>query len=423
MVIQRKIIAEGINLYMLPDKKFKNVVEGIYFSMPLQKETTATLALLPKLLTAGNAHFQDRTALHVQLEALYGAKFRAGTDKVGEVQVVSFVGDWIADAYAGENLFSQMHSLIQQVICEPKVSDGAWEKTTFLREMEALREDITSVVNDKRRYALLRLVEEMCKEEAYGLRTEGREEDLAAITPESAFSVYQTMLKEARVDIFVVGSFDEKEAVMGAEALAAVLGGRKGEYPKTSHQCPKEVRFVEDREAVTQGKLVMGYRTDLDTESEAYYPLMVYNAVFGGGTASKLFNTVREKMSLCYYASSSLERLKGLLLVQSGIEFESFAVARDAIEAQNKEIREGKISEAEFRGAVQGIVNQLRSYKDSPALMMEYYRRQLPLGDITDIDTVIEKILCVTPSEIPEAAKHIYLDTVYFLNGLGGETK
>ena len=423
MDIQTKKLAEGITLYMLPDGKFKNCVQGIYFSMPLQKETATTLALLPKLLTAGNAHFADRTTLNMELETLYGARFRASAEKLGEVHAISFVGDCIADAYAGEDLFSQMQALMQTLICQPKTNNGAFDASIVNREKEALREDIRSVVNDKRRYALVRCSEEMCKNEPYGCRADGREEDLDAITPESAYALYQKMLQTAQVDIFITGAFDAEKAEKGARTLADMLGDRTGGYPKTMRQRAGEVQYVEDKEAVLQGKLVIGYRTDIDPASNEYYALLVYNAVFGGGTSSKLFNNVREKMSLCYYASSALERTKGLLFVQSGIEFANYKVALDAILAQSEEIAAGTVSDAEFSGAVQGLCNQLRSYKDSPTLLMGYYRRQIPTGRVTDIDSEIEKILAVKPEEIQAVARQIHMDTVYFLNGTGGEAR
>ena len=67
------------------------------------------------------------------------------------------------------------------------------------------------------------------------------------------------------------------------------------------------------------------------------------NAIFGGTTLSKLFLNVREKLSLCYYASSAMEKMKGLILVSSGIEFDKFQTARDEILAQLEAIRRGEI--------------------------------------------------------------------------------
>ncbi len=421
MDIQKRILKEGITLYMLPDKKFKNCVEGIYFHMPLRAETATTLALLPKVLTAGNATFSDRSALHMHLEELYGTKLRAGIEKAGEMQTVSFVADSIADTYAGEPLFEKVQELLFDIIANPRIEGEGFDGTVLAREKEALLEDIRGIVNDKRRYALVRCAEEMCKGEPYAVSANGREEDLEAITPESAYVKYREMLSTARIDILVSGTFDEETAVRGAAAFAETLGARDASYPETTRKTASEVKYVEDKEDVLQGKLVIGYRTDVDPFGEDVYALSVYNRVFGGGTSSKLFNNVREKMSLCYYASSGTERTKGLLFVQSGIEFSKYTTALAAITAEQEAIQKGNITEAEFAGAVQGAVSELRAYKDSPSQLMGYYRRQLPFGEILEIDRVIEKILAVRVEDVVRIAKSVHMDTVYFLNGKGGE--
>ncbi|MBQ7032870.1 MAG: insulinase family protein [Clostridia bacterium] len=421
MDVQTKILTEGITLYMLPDEKFKNCVQGIYFSMPLRRETATGLALLPKLLTASNSRFTNRSALHMQAEALYGTRLNATTGKLGEMQTISFIADSIADCYAGEPLFSEVQSLLKTVICEPRGTD-AFEEDVFRREKDALREDIKSVVNDKRRYALVRCIEEMCAEEPYGIRADGTEADLERITPSSSFALYKEMLATARVDIFVSGAFDVQQAERGAEELASVLGPRTAPKVEATRFMPSEVRYVQDRETVEQGKLVIGYRADVDIEKE-YAALQVFNAIFGGGTSSKLFNNVREKMSLCYYASSQTDRPKGLVFVQSGIQFDKYQTALNAICAQHEEIKNGNVSEAEFSGAVQGIVNSLRSYKDSPATLQAYYVRQLAVGGNMNIEKDIEQILAVKPEQIPPVARLVLMDTVYFLNGTGGNVQ
>lgn len=416
-------LTEGINLYLMPDHKFKNCVLGIYFGMPLRRETATGLALLPKLLTAGNSVYKGRSALNMELENLYGARLSANSEKVGETQVISFSGDVIQDRYAGEKLFEKLEALLETVIFAPDTEGEGFKSTVFEREKEALREDIRSIVNDKRRYALVRCTEEMCKDEPYGISADGEEAQLTMCTPENTFALYKEMLQKASVDIFVCGAFDEAAACRSLEKFSNRLGGRTVCTQKAIVRVPDTVQYKEDREPVQQGKLVIGYRTDVDPTSEDWYTLLVYNAVFGGGTSSKLFNNVREKMSLCYYASSSLERAKGLMLVQSGIEFDKYEVALSAIRAESEAILNGEISEAEFCGAVQGILNQLRSYKDSPALLVGYLRRQIMAGGISDIDAVIEKIKAVSPEQISQIAKKVHMDTVYFLNGVEGGAK
>jgi len=270
MDVQTKRITEGITLYMLPDDKFKNCMQGVYFTMPLRGETATGLALLPKLLSAGNSRYTNRSQLHMQAEAFYGTLFKASSGKAGERQVVSFVTDCIADRYAGEPLFDNVWALLQTVICEPR-GTAAFEADVFNREKETHREDIRGAVNDKRRYALLRCIEEMCKGEAYGIRADGTEEELDKLTPASTFALYQKMLHSAQVDIFVCGAFHTEQAIRCADALASILGPRQVVKDTLKSHLPQNVRYVEDREPVQQGKLVIGYRADVNTCSDDYY--------------------------------------------------------------------------------------------------------------------------------------------------------
>lgn len=83
----------------------------------------------------------------------------------------------------------------------------------------------------------------------------------------------------------------------------------------------RPVQEKTERLDVTQGKLSLGFFTDITAKDPRYPALVLAATVFGGGATSKLFTNVREKMSLCYYASASFEKFKGVLSVSSGVEF------------------------------------------------------------------------------------------------------
>ncbi len=102
---------------------------------------------------------------------------------------------------------------------------------------------------------------------------------------------------------------------------------------------------------MTQGKLAVGYRCTSDD-----YPAMVLaNLIFGGTSNSKLFLNVREKLSLCYYASSSYARSKGILTVSSGVETKDFRRAEEEIGRQLAAVQRGDWEDWEQEGALQAI--------------------------------------------------------------------
>ena len=170
---------------------------------------------------------------------------------------------------------------------------------------------------------------------------------------------------------------------------------------------------------MTQGKLALGFRTGGITMDSPYYPaLMVCNALYGGTAHSKLFMNVRERMSLCYSVSSMLDKLKGVMVVSSGVEFADFDRAKEEILAQLDAIRRGDITTEERDAAVRAVVNGLVSQKDSQGQMEDYcVTRFLVSGELGGSEELRAAVEAVTVEQIAEVAGMISLDTVYYLTG------
>lgn len=168
---------------------------------------------------------------------------------------------------------------------------------------------------------------------------------------------------------------------------------------------------------VTQSKLSLGFRTGVTGSHAAYPAMMLFNCIFGGGVQSKLFRQVREAQSLCYYASSTLEKQKGVLAVASGIASESFDAAREEILRQLSETQQGHITAGELDAARRTVLAGLRVSQDSPAALENFWLSQNLLGLTWGLETLQEKIAAVTLDEVVDAANRVRLDAVYFLKG------
>ncbi len=164
---------------------------------------------------------------------------------------------------------------------------------------------------------------------------------------------------------------------------------------------------------MTQGKLAMGFRA----ASDDAHAMLLANLVFGGYSNSKLFLNVREKLSLCYYASSAYHRSKGIVTVSSGVEFADFARAREEILAQLDSVRLGDFEPWELEGARSVLVNAVRTREDSAGRMEENVLGQAATGLWETEEELIDALLAVTPERIAAAAGSMTLDTVYFLTG------
>lgn len=183
-------------------------------------------------------------------------------------------------------------------------------------------------------------------------------------------------------------------------------------------QGPEAPRFVTEALDVTQGKLSLGFRTGGMTVAKEEFPaLLVFNAVYGGTTTSKLFMNVREKLSLCYFASSMLERIKGILMVSSGIEFDKYDEARAEILAQLDACRRGEITALELEAARRSVVGNLRTSMDSQGQLEEFYLGQAVAALSEGPEELARRVEQVSMEAVVAAAKAVELDTVYFLTG------
>jgi predicted Zn-dependent peptidase len=176
-----------------------------------------------------------------------------------------------------------------------------------------------------------------------------------------------------------------------------------------------EPRNVTETMDVTQGKLCLGFRTNTPPDAKDYPSLMMYNSILGEGIHSKLFQNVREKASLAYYAYSRLEKFKGLMVISSGIEMGNKEKALDIILKQMDEMKKGLISDYEMETAAKSMETGLKSLADNQISMVDFFLSQAICGSQDNFSDIIEKVKAVTRNEIVQVAEKISPDTIYFL--------
>ncbi len=209
-----------------------------------------------------------------------------------------------------------------------------------------------------------------------------------------------------------------EKALKAALSELPVNGDRLVPDCEVRRSAGEEPRLIEEAMDVTQGKLALGFRTGgIACWEEEYPALMVCNAVFGGTTLSKLFMNVRERLSLCYYASSMVERMKGVMLVSSGIEFDKFETARDEILAQLEAVRREEIEPWELEGARRTLVSSHLSTLDDQSRQEEFWLGQAAAGLSETPEELAARLETVTKEQVAAAARKLTLDAVYFLKG------
>ena len=414
-----KHISDGINLYYIPDFKYKTVSMTAFMHRKLSREEATYNALLSKVLKRGTEKCNNIYELNVYADSLYGALYDVNISKKAHVQSIVSSVNFLQDEYTEENIARECTAFMLDLLYRPYVTDNCFDKAVFDVEKQNLRDDIEGLINDKRSYANFRCIEEMCKGEENAVFEFGYLEDLDEIDHIKLYEHYKKIRFTSPVDIFVVGniSIDELCGYIRDYLSEFEFNIKSLDSARTPSTKVSEVKYVEDVFDVAQGKLAMGFRTGITIDDDRYYALLLGNSIFGSGAHSRLFNTVREKLSLCYYASSMTDKFRGLMLVSSGIEFSNFEKAKNEIEKQLTNIKSGDFTEEEFVVSKNYLINNYRSMKDSPYAMKDYYRGHCFSKNHDTIDEAIQKINALTPEDVKVALSQIELDTVYFLKG------
>ncbi len=424
--IEQRSVCDGVNFRSIKDTKFKTVRMSVNFMLPIQKSTAASNALLPFLLSRASREYPDFTKLGERLAELYGASINADVQKLGDVQLLSLSASGIADRYSlsGESISTELSKLLCSIIFDPPFEKGLFPQDGFDQEKRQTLELIDSEYNDKRTYAKQRCEEIMCAGEPYGINRYGSKDAINNLKREELSDAWQYLIKNAKIEIMVLGDCDPTLVFEGFyNAFKNLNKTSTVACPTKNIKKADKVKDIVEKMDVAQSKLVLGFRTSAaipDAEVEAV-KLMI--ALFGGTPSSKLFLNVREKLSLCYYCSAQYNSMKGMMLVQSGVETKNVDRAKQEILFQLDEIRKGNFNEDEVNAAKLSICNSYRSVSDSLGSLEVWYLSQTFANQIKRPEEAAAIINAVTRQEIIDAANHVTLDTVYRLIGSGEETE
>lgn len=413
-------LAEGVNLHVLPTKQYKTIRIFIRFTARLQQEVITKRSLLSSMLETNSLNYPDQTKLSAKLAELYGASFGLSVRKKGNLHWlnvgISFVnGEYVNDP----NLFSQAVDFLKEVLFYPNIKNQQFDQLTFDLEKNNLRLYLESLKEDKQTFASYSLQElyfENSPEQK--IPSLGVVEEIDKITARSLAAYYQEMMANDQIDIFVVGDVDSDKA---AEAVAQLpFEPRETAHPELFYTQP-QVNIVKERqvrEPIVQAKLNLAYQTNVYYDEPERFALMVFNGLFGGFPHSKLFMNVREKESLAYYASSSVDTFRGFMSVQTGIDEKNRNQVLRLIHEQLESLRNGEITDLELAQTKAMLRNQYLLSLDSPQAAIEasFLDSWLPKTKLSD-EEWLKRMESVTIKEIQQVAEQIELQAIFFLAG------
>ena len=429
MEVTRHEIVHGVMLSHLRTDKFKTSYMSISLLAQLTRETAAINAIIPRVLLRGCTAYPDLKKLSVRMEELYGASVAPVVSRRGEIQLLGLSASFPEESYLpkGADEFRQVAELIADILLRPVTRGGLLLQQYVDSEKEKMIQDLESILNNKRAYSFRRCYEEMCCYEDYAVGKAGKVEDVEAINYKKATRRYRELLASAPIEIFYCGKEEARRVVSVLKASLASLPRGEIDYDIGTdirmNAIEAEPRKVTEQMKVSQERLAIGYRLGECMDWDDLSPVRVFNTLFGGSSNSRLFENVRERLHLCYDASSMVDTHKGLLFVFAGIDPANHDAALNEITAQLDSIRRGEVTEEELKTAIAVVASDLLAKEDSQADLEGFYlSRALDGAGYSPAESAV-MAEDVTLQDVVNVACGIECDMIYYLTGVDGDSE
>lgn len=418
--METKQIKEGIKLHTIKTDKFKTNLIAVFITTPLERKTVTLDSMIPAILRRGSAELNTQEEIEKNLEELYGASFDLGIEKIGDNHVLKFYLESISDEFLPqkENVTDKSIETLLNIIFNPLTENGKFVHQYVESEKRNLKQIIESKIDNKATYSAEKTIEAMYMGKAYGLYKYGYIEDLENMQNQDIYNRYQEIIAQGKIDIYVSGTFNEKQVEEQITKKLQNLAPRTPKYiinnETTENKQKRQVQELEEKLDVAQGKLVLGLDV-LKNEPNSRFAISLYNVILGESANSKLFQNVREKASLAYTAGSSYIRQKGNIIIRAGIEIENKEKALEITKQQLEAMKQGDFTEDDIDNAKKYMINGIKTVEEGQDTEITYYIGQ-ELSDLhTSLEEYQKQIEAVTKEDIIEVANKVEINTIYFL--------
>lgn len=414
-------LKKGIKLHTIHTDKFKTNLIAVFITTKLDRENVTRNAVISAVLRRGSKTMPSQEEISKQMEEMYGASFDCGLDKMGDNQVLKFYLETVNDNFLpqkGEDMLKTSLEKLLEIVLNPYIENDGFKLEYVEQEKNNIKQRIEGKIDNKARYALDRCIEEMYKNEPFGLYKFGYVEDLKSINGKNLYEYYQELISSCKIDIFVSGILkdDINQVVIENENIKK-LNERTPAYvvPKELNKTlSKEEKVITESMEVTQGKLILGLDVCLDKD-DFRYDTLIYNSILGGSANSKMFQNVREKAHLAYVASSNYLRYKNNIFVNCGIEIGNYEKALELIKGQIEDMKKGEFTNKDIENAKKGIVATIKTIDDEQDTGITYYFGQELSESSISIEEYMKRIEQVSKEDVMHIAENVAINTVYFL--------
>lgn len=274
-------------------------------------------------------------------------------------------------------------------------------------EREVILEELAAAEDSPEDVAHTRLAESLFPKHPLGREVLGTEASIEAMGRDAIAEFHARWYRPANLVLAAAGAVDHDDLCAAIDGFEGAGAG--GAVPVRSAPGEDVVDVVVERHPVEQAHLTLGWRSCSHLDDDRF-PLSFVNYVLGGGTASRLFQEVREERGLAYtvFSSVGLNVDSGSLGVYAATSPGKLAEVLAIVDEQVASLVADGITEREHGlalGYLEGSL--LLGLEDAGSRMGRLGRSELARGEVVDVDVHLDALRAVTVEDVNRVLRDV----------------
>jgi len=360
-----------------------------------KREERGISHVLEHMFFKGTLKRPDAGMIHHELDGM-GALHNAFTSheitgyfvKVGKGQFLHAL-DILADIYH--------NALLKQEELEK-------ERLVIIEEMRMYRDTPTDYIGDIWERLLY-------GDQPAGWEIIGEEETVRNVNRKQLLDYFSHQYTSFNTAVIIAGNFEEEYALESVEASFRSIRHDLPLRPKpqVKEQQSAPATFLHYKET-DQSHLMLGFR-GYSVDYPRRYAAEVLGVLLGGGSSSRMFSRIREKLGLAYAISSDFRQYsnRGFLTTYAGVDHGNIKKAIEAMLEEYKNISREKIKDEELNKVKEYIRGTtLIGLEASNAVASFVGSEEMITGRPLTVEELFAKIDAVTAEDVSAAAKDLF---------------
>ena len=276
----------------IKQEKFHQLVFKKYRISKLNKETLTIRNLLCYYQELSCKKYNTEARLDYILGDLYDAKYHVRLTTYGSYSVIEYTLKAIDPMYIEDETYTleKLETIFLELI-EPVMQKGQADAKLFARAVEIYESDLLSRSENLQLMSYQNAMELYFKGTNRAFSPYGYLDEVKKITKKDLYSYFLEVQKEETISFLtgkVENSIDLKDVTL---------------TPKKEYQFKERAQSkarINEPKSTLQSYIEIIYELGIYANDPLYYAAVILNHILGGASNSLLFQTIREKLGLCY---------------------------------------------------------------------------------------------------------------------------